>query len=242
MEFLTQDLHRTRLENASLQEKNQLPPPGTIPTVAPPPPIPPPEEYLGLATVMDVIMRQKSQPSGQPLPTDSQFSNSFIVPGQINTGIRIVTMALSKSLLTIIIAEGTSTGLLDPSLFYIYDDFAPPLKSIPVWEARPCHYPATCRNDKIFLELIETRKSINNIEASALEFQNPRFPHMSAFLNPQHHAELYPFTAAIVSVSCLLLMLRRKLTFAASNTCLVSGESPRASKFSFIIRGISYLI
>jgi len=84
--MLTQELHLTRLENASLQEKNQLAPPGTIPTVAPPMIIPGPEDFPeGTAAIMDVVVRQKSRPA-QYMGLGSQFSNSLVVSAPISTG------------------------------------------------------------------------------------------------------------------------------------------------------------
>jgi len=86
VEHLTRELHLTRLENASLQEKNQLAPPGTIPTVAPVQPIPGPEDFPeGTAAIMDVVMRQKNR-SPHYVGMDSHFSTSLVVAGQISTG------------------------------------------------------------------------------------------------------------------------------------------------------------
>jgi hypothetical protein len=86
VEILTQELHLTRLENASLQEKNQLAPPGTIPTVAPLQALPSPEAFPeGTAAIMDVVVRQRNQPQ-QNMGMGSQFSNSLVVSGQISSG------------------------------------------------------------------------------------------------------------------------------------------------------------
>ena len=90
--------------------------------------------------------------------------------------------------------------LLDPSLFYLYDNFEQQPITIPVWDARPNHYPATCRLDKVFLELVENMKSLEPIGGNSSEFENPRFPHVGALLNPQHHSSAFPLTTAIVSV------------------------------------------
>lgn len=86
VEILTQELHLTRLENASLQEKNQLAPPGTIPTTAPPQALPGPETFPeGTAAIMDVVVRQRNQ--SQPnIGMGSQFSNSLVVPGHVSSG------------------------------------------------------------------------------------------------------------------------------------------------------------
>lgn len=89
---------------------------------------------------------------------------------------------------------------MDPSLFYAYEDFEQQTVSIPVWDARPVHYPATCRFDKVCLELIETLKPMHAIGGNALEFKNPKFPHVQALLNPQHHASSFPLTSSIVQV------------------------------------------
>jgi hypothetical protein len=86
VEILTQELHLTRLENASLQEKNQLAPPGTIPTMAPPQALSGPEAFPeGTAAIMDVVVRQRNQPQ-QCMGMGSQFSNSSVVPGQSSSG------------------------------------------------------------------------------------------------------------------------------------------------------------
>jgi hypothetical protein len=87
VEALTQELHLTKLENASLQEKSQLAPPGTIPTTAPPPPIPilGPEVFSeGNAAIMDFVVRQKSN-TPQYMGMNSQFSSSMAAR-QISTG------------------------------------------------------------------------------------------------------------------------------------------------------------
>ncbi len=89
MELLTQELHLTRLENASLQQKNQLAPPGTIPSTAPPEPIPGPEAFLeGNAAIMDVVMRQKNR-SPQYLGMNPQFPSTMVVAGQLSSGKQI---------------------------------------------------------------------------------------------------------------------------------------------------------
>ena len=82
--MLTQELHLTRLENASLQEKNQLAPPGTIPTMAPPQPLPGPEDFsAGTAAIMDVVLRHKGQLAQYG---ESHLSNSMVVSGRNSTG------------------------------------------------------------------------------------------------------------------------------------------------------------
>jgi hypothetical protein len=94
VEVLTQELHLTRLENASLQDKNQLAPPGTIRSasaVGPPHPILEDPTFFpeGAAAVMEVVVRQQSRMS-QYLEMGSQFSDSMIFAGQISTGILTV--------------------------------------------------------------------------------------------------------------------------------------------------------
>jgi len=85
IELLGQELHMTRLENASLQQKNQLAPPGTIGLAAPPPPIEEPEFYPeGAAAIMDVM--QQNAPLSQFADMNSQFSDSILISGQISTG------------------------------------------------------------------------------------------------------------------------------------------------------------
>ena len=93
--------------------------------------------------------------------------------------------------------------VIDPSLFYVYQEFnqQQTLISIPVWEAKPVHYPATCKFDKIVLDLIATLKPVQQTGGNDLEFANPSFPHISALLNPQQHSMMYPLAAEIVSVS-----------------------------------------
>ena len=93
---------------------------------------------------------------------------------------------------------------MDPGIFYLYDDFEQQPMSIPVWDARPLHYPATCRLDKVCLELIETLKPMNAVGGNAIEFADPKFPPVKALLNPQHHASSFPLTTKMVSV-CFLL-------------------------------------
>jgi hypothetical protein len=89
---------------------------------------------------------------------------------------------------------------MDPSLFYLYEDFPQQPMGIPVWDARPVFKPATCRFDKVCLELIETLKPMNAMGGNNSEFANPKFPHVQALLNPQHHAGSFPLTSAIVQV------------------------------------------
>ena len=104
-------------------------------------------------------------------------------------------------------------GLLHRNLMsqYLYDDFVQPI-SIPVWEARPCHYPATCRIDKVLLDLVESRKPLNLIGANEYEFANDKFPAVAALLNPQHHASSFPLTTTIVSVRHWPTLLSPALT------------------------------
>jgi hypothetical protein len=86
VEILTQELHLTRLENASLQEKNQLAPPGAVPMMAPPQALPGPEVFPeGTAAIMEVVVRQRSQPQ-HGMGMGSQFSDSLVVPGQNVSG------------------------------------------------------------------------------------------------------------------------------------------------------------
>jgi hypothetical protein len=75
------------LENASLQQKNQLAPPGTIPAVALPLPIPEPEYYPeGATAIMDVMVRQKSGPLQPYAGIGSQFQDSMLISGPISNG------------------------------------------------------------------------------------------------------------------------------------------------------------
>jgi hypothetical protein len=68
VECLTQELHQTRLENVSLQEKNQLTPPGTILATTPPQSILGPEDLTG--ALMDVVGGQNSQQLQQYIVRD----------------------------------------------------------------------------------------------------------------------------------------------------------------------------
>ena len=92
-------------------------------------------------------------------------------------------------------------GILDPNLFtqYAYDDLVQPIQ-IGVWEALPCHYPPTCRIDKIFFDLVAARKPLNLIGGNEYEFKNPQFPSVTALLNPRHHAATYPLASTIAAV------------------------------------------
>jgi hypothetical protein len=103
--------------------------------------------------------------------------------------------------LTIIYIEPTGQSILDPSLFYLYENFEQQPMPIQVWDAKPLHYPPTCRLDKTLLEIVENLIPVMAIGGNAFEFANPKFPHVSALLNPQHHSQSYPVTAAIVQVS-----------------------------------------
>jgi hypothetical protein len=88
VEILTQELHLTRLENAALQEKTQLAPPGTIPAMAHPQPIPGPEDFPeGTAAIMDVAVRRNGQQPQQCMTMDTQFPNSLVGAGQICSSI-----------------------------------------------------------------------------------------------------------------------------------------------------------
>ena len=104
-------------------------------------------------------------------------------------------------------------GVLDPSLLsqYLYNDFVQPI-SIPVWEARPCNYPPTCRVDKVLLDLVQSRKSLNLIGANEYEFTNDKFPSAAVLLNPQDHASTFPLTTTIVSVRHWSTLLTLALT------------------------------
>jgi len=102
--------------------------------------------------------------------------------------------------------DSANQGILDPSLFYLYSGFEQPTVSIPVWSARPIHYPPTCRLDKAFLDLIKTLKPLNSVGGNAIEFSDPKFPQVSALLNPQHHSAAYPLTTAMVLV-CRALVI-----------------------------------
>ncbi|KAH8796716.1 hypothetical protein BGZ57DRAFT_961682 [Hyaloscypha finlandica] len=184
VEMLTEELHLIRLENASLQEKNQLAPPGTIRSasaVGPPHPIVEDPKFFpeGTAAIMDVVVRQQSRMS-QYLEMGSQFSDSMVIAGQIST-------------------EPASETIIDPSLFNLYQDLEQQSLSMPVWKARPIHYPATCKYDHIVLDLMANLKPLYQNGGTTLEFANPSFPHISALLNPQQHSMMYPLAAEIVS-------------------------------------------
>ena len=105
--------------------------------------------------------------------------------------------------------EPASQDILDPSLFYLYDGFEQPTVSVPVWRAKPINYPPTCRLDKAFLDLVKTLRPLNAVGGNAIEFSDPKFPQVSALLNPQHHSAAYPLTTAIVLV-CRVLVIRGK--------------------------------
>jgi hypothetical protein len=96
-------------------------------------------------------------------------------------------------------------------MFYLYDDYEQQHMSIPVWDARPAHYPATCRFDKVCLEIIQTLKPLNSIGGNALEFTSPKFPNVQALLDPQHHASSFPLTSAIVQVRWNCTLERAKM-------------------------------
>jgi hypothetical protein len=59
---------------------------------------------------------------------------------------------------------------------------------IQVWDAKPIYYPATCRFNKALLEIIENVGPITAIRGNAFEFNNAKFLHIFAFLNPQHYS------------------------------------------------------
>ena len=99
--------------------------------------------------------------------------------------------------------EPGGATILDPSHFYLYDGFEQQPMALQVWQARPLHYPATCRFDKIILELIDDIRPLNQAGGTALEFTNQSFPHVSTLLNPQQNSLMYPLSAGIVSV-CIL--------------------------------------
>jgi hypothetical protein len=104
-------------------------------------------------------------------------------------------------------------GILDPTLLqnYSFDNYTPP-RSIPVWEARPLHYPPTCRQDQILLNLVEARKQFKQIKAKDFELSDDKFPAVAPLLNPQHHEATYPLTASIASVSHRSPLLSLTLT------------------------------
>ena len=87
VEMLTEELHLTRLENASLQEKNQLAPPGTIRQAsAAIQPIPEPEGKFfpeGAAAIVQQQSRMLVPYTGMP----AKLSDSMVFEGQITTGI-----------------------------------------------------------------------------------------------------------------------------------------------------------
>jgi hypothetical protein len=79
VEELTRELHATKLQNASLEPKNQLYPPGTIRMTADPMPMP-------SEPVMDIIMREKVLPPRQFGPMRQQFTEGFFLDSPISTG------------------------------------------------------------------------------------------------------------------------------------------------------------
>lgn len=93
--------------------------------------------------------------------------------------------------------------MLDPTLLqnYSFDTYVPP-PSRPVWQARPCHYPATCRQDKIILGIIEARKQYSQTWGKDTELSDTKFPCVEPLLNPHNHQTRFPLTAKIVSVRC----------------------------------------
>ncbi|KAH8752082.1 hypothetical protein BGZ57DRAFT_965916 [Hyaloscypha finlandica] len=181
VEALTQELQLARLENASLQEKKQLAPQGTISSMTPQQAITRPEDFSeGTAAIMDVVMRRNGQQPQQCMSMSSQYSSSLVVTGQI-------------------CSDPGRQAIVDPGLLYLYDNYEQQPMSIPVWDARPIHYPATCRFDKFCLGLIERMKPTNATGGNASEFTNPNFPHAQALFTPQNYAASFPLTTAVVS-------------------------------------------
>jgi hypothetical protein len=94
VEALTQELQLARLENASLQEKKQLAPQGTISSMTPQQAITRPEDFSeGTAAIMDVVMRRNGQQPQQCMSMSSQYSSSLAVTGQICSGNYSITSA-----------------------------------------------------------------------------------------------------------------------------------------------------
>ncbi|KAE9366388.1 hypothetical protein N431DRAFT_446556 [Stipitochalara longipes BDJ] len=180
VENLTQQLIAAKLERDSLQASNQLTPIGAVPQVMPPDAIPiePVEHYPGL----DAVALRKALQASTYLPDASQFAQPLAV----------------NPLTTTELMEGL--GLFDPTLSqnYPFEAYVQP-PSIPVWQARPLHYPPTCRQDKIFLNLIEERKLFSQIVGSDSELSDAKFPAVAPLLNPQHHESTHPLTASIAS-------------------------------------------
>lgn len=131
---------------------------------------------------------------------------------------------------------------MDPALLqnYPFEDYVKP-PSIPVWQARPLHYPPTCRQDKIFLSLIEERKLSSQTgghDSELAELSDAKFPAVAPLLNPQNHASSHPLTASIVSVShcsplrSLVLTLKQNIIYCYSldnfpqQVSLVPGNAP----------------
>ncbi|KAN0099068.1 protein of unknown function (DUF3425) domain containing protein [Hyaloscypha variabilis] len=182
VEELTQQLIAIKLENDSLKASNQLTPIGAIPLVMPPDAIPiePFEHYPGL----DAVALQKVLQANAYGSDNSQFPQ----PQAANP---LTTTELMEGL-----------GLFDPTLLqnYPFEDYVRP--SIPVWQARPLHYPPTCRQDKILLNLIEERKLSSQTggnDSELSELSDAKFPAVAPLLNPQNHASTHPLTASIVS-------------------------------------------
>jgi hypothetical protein len=94
VEVLTRELQLARLENASLQEKNQLAPQGAVPSMPPQQAITRPEAFSeGTAAIMDVVVRRNGQQPQQCMSMGSQYSSSLVVTGQICSGIYSITLA-----------------------------------------------------------------------------------------------------------------------------------------------------
>ncbi|KAN0114466.1 protein of unknown function (DUF3425) domain containing protein [Hyaloscypha variabilis] len=111
----------------------------------------------------------------QTVPFGSQLPDSIVISGEISSA-------------------PSGPNLLNPG-----EDFARQPLSISPWEAKPNNYPATCRFDKVCLDLIQKYTPLNATRGNVFEFSNRQFPHISALLSSKHHALVYPVAAAIAS-------------------------------------------
>ncbi len=82
VEELTLQLHATKLQNASLESKNQLYPPGTIRMTADPMSEPP----MPSEPIMDILVQEKVLPPRQFGPMRPQFGDGFFLDSPISSG------------------------------------------------------------------------------------------------------------------------------------------------------------
>lgn len=202
VENLTQQLRATKLENDSLKSQNQLRPPGPTRAIMQEPDINlvPRDPSM---SVMDVVVRDKCPPPAQFNNVNRQFSNSFVISSQISTGMAVASSQQARNVRLISLTDAPANGgLLDPSLLaqFPYHEYPTAPLSVQVWEARPFLLPATCRLDKIFLDLIEARRVFHAMGGNDYEFTSKKFPSVAALLNPENFTTTYPLTSALVTV------------------------------------------